>query len=100
MTKAGLNIQRLVAAEDAVFVEGDAAVAGEIGFDIWSCSDAVVQIDQAGNPALESLHPFRESVAQPFQDLKQRQVRIGDPAAGEIEAAIALQQPLEIAEIF
>src|SRR6267378_6616752 len=50
MTKADLQIQRLVAAEDAVLVEGDTAVAGQIGPDIRPDGNAVVQVDQAGNP--------------------------------------------------
>jgi hypothetical protein len=53
-----------------------------------------------GNLALEGLHPLGKRVAQPFDDLEQRQIDIGQPAAGDIAAAIVLQQPLEIAEIF
>src|SRR6266478_2688484 len=95
-----LQIQRLVAAEDAVLVEGDAAVAGEIGLDIGSGGNAVMQIDQDGNPALEGFHAFGKCIAQAFDDLEQREINISDPAAGEIGAAIAVQQLLEIAEIF
>src|SRR5580704_5299468 len=62
MTK--LKIQPLVAAEDAVLVEGDATRAREIGLDIRPRRDAVVQIDQAGNIALEGFHPGGEGVAQ------------------------------------
>src|SRR6267143_4916324 len=100
MTKADLHIQRLILPEDAVLVEGDAAVAGEIGLDIGSRGDAVVQIDQAGNPALEGFHALGKCIAQAFDDLEQREINISDPAAGEIGAAIAVQQLLEIAEIF
>src|SRR6266446_9095552 len=56
MTKADLNIQFLVASKNAVLVEGDAAVAGEIGLDVRSVGDAIVQIDQAGDPAFERFH--------------------------------------------
>src|SRR5712671_6476473 len=70
MTKADLQIQRLVAAEDAVFVEGDAAVAGQIGLDIRSRGNAVVQVDQAGYPALEGFRALGKCVAQPFDDLE------------------------------
>src|SRR5882724_11753664 len=66
------EIQRLVAAKDAVFVEGDAAIAGEIGLDVRPRRDAVVQIDQAGYPALEGFHAFGKCIAQPFHDLEQR----------------------------
>src|SRR5229473_3581774 len=100
MTARGLNIQRLILPEDAVLVEGDAAVAGEIGLDIGSRGDAVVQIDQAGNPALEGFHALGKCVTHAFHYLEQREINISDPAAGEIGAAIALQQLLEIAEIF
>src|SRR4030088_763952 len=70
MTNA-LQIQRLVAPKNAVLVEGDAAVAGEIGLEVGSGGDAVVQIDQAGNLALEGFHAFWKGVAQPFHDLEQ-----------------------------
>src|SRR5450631_2304770 len=72
MTKMSLEIQRLVAAKDAVFVEGDAAVAGEIGLDVRPVGDAFVQIDQAGDPALERFHAVGKCVAQAFHDLEQR----------------------------
>src|SRR5664279_2259421 len=72
-----LNIQRLVAAEDAILVEGDPAVAAEIGLDVGSRGDAVVQIDQAGDVALERLHAPRKGVAQPLDDLEQRKIDIG-----------------------
>src|SRR5882724_8204182 len=65
------NIQRLVAAEDAVLVEGEAAVAGQIGLDIGPRGNAVVQIDQAGNPAFEGFHAFGKCVTHAFDDLEQ-----------------------------
>src|ERR1039458_8993985 len=94
------NIQLFIMAEDAVLVEGDAPVAGKIGLDVRSDGDAVVQIDQALNFALEGLHAIRKGITQPLDDLEQRKIGVGHPAAGEIEAAVVLQQPLEITEIF
>src|ERR1700716_3374771 len=71
--RSRLQIQRLVAPKNAVLVEGDTAVAGEIGLEVGSGGDAVVQIDQAGNLALEGFHAFWKGVAQAFHDLEQRQ---------------------------
>src|SRR5580692_6934789 len=86
--------------ENTVLVEGDAAVAGKIGFDIRAARNAIVQIAKPGNLALEGLHAPGKSIAQPRHDLEQREIDIADPAAGKIEAAIVLQQALEISEIF
>src|SRR5882724_3496385 len=94
------NIQRFVTAENAVLVEGDAPIAGKISLDVRPRSDAVAQIDQPGNPALERLHAVGKGVAQPLHDLEQRQIDIGRSAAGGISAAIALYKSFEIAEIF
>src|SRR6266436_3773643 len=91
MTKADLHIQRLILPEDAVLVEGDAAVAGQIGLDIGSRGNAVVQIDQAGNPALEGFHAFGKCIAQAFDDLEQRKIRVSEPATREVGAAVVFQ---------
>jgi hypothetical protein len=50
--------------------------------------------------ALERLHAFRKGIAQSLDDLEQRQVDIGQAAAGDVSPAIGRQQVLEIAEIF
>src|SRR5712671_2083766 len=83
-----LTIQLLVAPKNALLVEGNAAVAREIGLDVGPRGDAVVQIDHAGYLALERLHALGECVAQPLDDLKQREIGVSRPAAGEIGAAI------------
>ena len=44
--RMNLPIQLLVVPEDAILVEGDAALAGEIGLDVRPRRDAIVQIDQ------------------------------------------------------
>src|SRR6267142_65485 len=94
------KVQLLVAAEDAFLVEGDAAVAREIGLDVGPRGDAVMQIDHARYLALERLHALWKCVAQALDDLEQREIGVSRPAAGEIGPAIVLQQPLEIAQIF
>src|ERR1700712_2071527 len=38
--------------------------------------------------------------SNPFNDLKQRQIDVGQPAAGDVRTAAAVEQPLEISEIF
>src|SRR4051794_30549174 len=86
--------------ENAILVEGDAALARKIGLDVRTRGDPVVQLVQSGDIALKVLHPFREGVAQSLDDLKQREIDIADPAAGEPAAAVAREQPFEIAEIF
>src|SRR5258708_20332429 len=64
-----LQIQLLVITKNAVLVEGDAPVAGEISLDVGPRGDAVVQIDSARNLALEWFHAFFTCVTQPFDDL-------------------------------
>src|SRR5258708_36375443 len=92
-----LQIQLLVITKNAVLVERDTPVAGEIGLDVGPRGDAVVQIDQAGNFALEWFHALWKCVTQSFDDLEQRQVSVSEPAAGQIRAAVVFQQLFEIA---
>src|SRR5436305_13080340 len=96
----GSDIQRLVAAEDAVLIEGNAAGACEISLDVGPRRDAVVQLHQLRDRALEPLHALRESIAQAFHDLEQRQVDVSRAAPGGERAAAVAHQALEIAEIF
>src|SRR5580704_10369386 len=86
--------------EDAVLVEGNAAVAFEIRLDPRSRGNPVAQADEARNLALERLHALRKSIAQPLDDLEQREIDIGDATAGNKRPAACLQYLLEIAEIF
>src|SRR5260221_1970109 len=81
-----LQIQLLVVTKNAVLVEGDAPVAGEISLDVGARGDAVVQIDQAGDLALAWLHALWKCVTQSFDDLEQRQVGVSEPAAGQLRA--------------
>src|SRR6185437_15720713 len=98
--RTSLDVQLPVMAEDAVLVEGDAPLAGEIGLDVRPCGDAVAQPEQARNRLLEGLQALRKCVAQSFHDLEHRQIGVSRSAAGQIGTAMALQQPLEIAQIF
>src|ERR1700749_2935176 len=59
-----------------------------------------MQINQAWDPALESFHPLRKSIAQAVDDLEQREVDIADPAAGDPGTAAFAEQPFEIAGKF
>src|SRR3977135_1215790 len=65
-TKYASNIQLLVAAEDAILVEGDAPVTRKISLDVRPRGNAVVQIDQAGDLALERLPALRKCIEQPL----------------------------------
>ena len=93
-------IQFPVVPENAVLVEGNAALAVEIGLDIRPDGNAVVKFGQSRNFSFERLHAPWKRVAQPFHELEQRQIDIGQPAAGDVRTAAALQQPLLIAELF
>ncbi len=86
-----LQVKRLVVAEDAVFVEGYSPFAAQIGFDVWSQRNAIVHIHKRGDFPFECLHPFGKSVAQSFDDLKQRQIDIGRSAPGDESAAAVVQ---------
>src|ERR1700760_4513176 len=95
-----LAVQFLVAGEDAVFVERDAAFAVEIGLDVGPTGDAAVQLHQFGNVALERLHPLGKRVTQAIDDLEQRQIDVAKLASRQKAAGACFQQTLEIAEIF
>src|SRR3954469_5186173 len=90
-TKYTSEVQLLIPTEDAFLVEGDPALACEIRFDVRPRGDAIVQIDQPRYLALERLHALRKCIAEPLDDLEQREIGVGDPAAGEIGTAMALQ---------
>src|SRR5262245_13993977 len=83
-------IQLLVAPEDTLLVEGNAALACEIGLDVRPRRDAVVQLDEMRHLALERLHAIREGIAQPCDELDQREVHIGRPASGNVGATALL----------
>ena len=74
-------------AEDAVLVERDAAVRGEIGGDARAGGDPVVQGDDPRILRFERRHRAREGVAQPGHDLEQRQIGIAQLAPRQMAAA-------------
>src|SRR5947209_20606035 len=61
-----------------------------------------MQRGYARKASFEPRHRARERIAQPGNELKQRQVAIADPPADQIAVAlrVALDDPFEIAEIF
>jgi hypothetical protein len=70
------------------WLNGDAPLRGEVGLDARALGDAVVQRDKAGYFLLEALHALGKGVAQPLDDLKQRQIDVTEPAADQIFAAV------------
>src|SRR5262245_9060334 len=95
-----LAIELLEIAVDAPLAERDAALRGEVGGDARAFSHALVQRYDARHLALEPFHPLGKGVAQPLDDLEQREVHIGQPAAEDIRTAALLQHALEIAHEF
>src|SRR5215470_15489773 len=97
-----LSVEFGVMPEDAVLVERDAAVRGEIGGDAGAGGDAIMHTDDARMSRFEPRHHAWKGIAQPGDDLEQRQVGIGEFGADEMLVArrVVLQYPPEIAEIF
>src|SRR5690242_20346576 len=93
-------IQLLIVAEDAHLVERNPALARKIRRDARTPGDAVAHRDDARDLALQPLHRLREGVAQPLDDLEQREVRIGEPAAEQERATAFRDHVVEIAEVF
>src|SRR6516225_1677028 len=82
-----LPVELLVAAEDALLVEGNAPLAREIGLDVRPRRDAAMQGNEAGNLLLVRHHALRESVAQAVDDLEQREIDISQPPPRDVDAA-------------
>src|SRR5262245_54860822 len=78
------GVQLLVIAEDSHLVEGNAARRGEIGGDARARHHAIVQRDGERAALFQSLHHLGKCVAQAFDDLEHRQVRIRHAASGEV----------------
>ena len=72
------RVQFGVMPEDAVLVEGDPAVRGEIGGNAGPRRDPVVHRDNPRIFRLEPRHRAREGIAQTRHDLEQRQIGIGE----------------------
>ena len=73
--------------EEAVFVEGEAARALHIGGDARPLGDAVVERGDAWAFAELALGRLGEGIAEPLDDLEERQVGIGQPAADQVAVA-------------
>src|SRR5437588_171175 len=88
--------------EDALFIERDTALRLQIVSDVRPGGDLVMQRGDARKASFEPRHRARERIAQPGNELKQRQVAIADPPSDQIAVGprVALDDPLEIAEIF
>src|SRR5438477_11203643 len=88
--------------ENALFTERDTALRLQIVNDVRPGGDLVMQRGYARKASFEPRHRTRERIAQPGNELKQRQVAIADPPADQIAVArrVALDDPFEIAEIF
>jgi len=61
-----------------------------------------VQLADPRKVRFEPRHRFRKGIAQPGNELKQRQVTITDSASDEmvITLGIPLEHPLEVAKVF
>jgi hypothetical protein len=99
MTRGSLNIQRLVPPENPSSLN---AIRRSLARYVLMFGRAATRSRSSTGRefALERLHAFRKGVAQSLHDLEQRQVDIGQAAAGDVSPAIGRQQVLEIAEIF
>src|SRR5256885_1521533 len=85
--------------EDAVLVEGDAALGGEIGCNSGTLRDGVSKRDDARHATLDAPHGAREGVPQAFDELEKRQIGIRRARAKEpVAAAVPLDDPLEVPE--
>src|SRR5262249_35284921 len=98
--KQRLSIQLLEVAVDAPLAEPAAPWRVEGGGKGGLLGQGMVQRTEARHLAVEARNPAREGVAPPLDDLEQREVRIGEPAAEEKGAAALLQHALEIAQEF
>ena len=73
--------------KDAVLVERNPAVRGEIGGDAGACCNHVVQRDDPRVFRLEPRHGARKGVAQTRYDLKERQIGIGQARTDQMGRA-------------
>src|SRR3954453_9838113 len=86
--------------EYPVCVERNAARRCQIFSDTGTLRHLVAHRDDARHVAFDAFHRLRECVAQAFDELKQRQVDVGDLTPEYIRPFGPLNNRLEIAEIF
>ena len=102
VTPARLPVELRVMAEDALLVERQAALRGEIRGNPWTGRYARVQRHHVPIPSREPRHRVRKRVMQPGHDLEQRQVCVGEPGADKMggPAWVAREHTFEIADVF
>src|SRR5262249_47818431 len=98
VARGSLAVQLLEVAIDAPLAERDPPLGGEIGGDARALRDALVQRDQPRHLLLEALHALGEGIAQTLDDLEQREVHVGQPAAEHIRSTALLDDALEVAQ--
>src|SRR5207237_9247091 len=88
--------------ENALFIERDTALRLQIVSDVRPGGDLVMQRGYARKASFQPRHRAWERIAQPGNELKQRQIAIADPPSDQIAVAprVVLDDPFEIAEIF
>lgn len=86
--------------EYAALVEGEPARRCEIGCDARARTNHVVKAHKRGIALCQRLHRVRKGVAQPFHDLEERKIDMGDVVADHVCTArrVLLQDALKIAE--
>src|SRR5258705_3873617 len=82
-------IQFRVTTEDAVLIERDAPFRREVSRDVRTRGNAVVQSDQPRIVRLQPFHGFRKCIAQAGNQLKYRQIGIGQRIARHVTPALA-----------
>ena len=97
-TSARGKVEFRVVAEDAFLVEGKPALGREIGLDPRQFAHLHVERDQKRIVRFGRLHRLREGIAQPLQEMKQRQVDIGQRPADGMDLSLAIaERPFEVA---
>src|SRR6516165_303050 len=100
MATSGLLIEFFEIAVDAPLAEGDAPLRGKIGRNARARGNPIVQRYEARHLLLEPPHPPWKRIAQPLDDLEERQVHIREPATEDVRTSALAQHALEIAEDF
>src|SRR5258706_3111348 len=95
-----LNVELRIMSEDAVLIEGDAALGREISGNARPRRDAAVKRDRPGVFRLQPLHRPGKSIAQTRDHLEKRKVRVGKRLAEEPAAFFPHEHALEVAEEF
>ena len=85
-----LSVEIRVVAEDALLVERQAALGGQIGGDPRAGGDPRVQRHHLRMSLRGSRHRLRERVVQASHDLEQRQVGVGEPGTDEVAGPLGL----------